>query len=46
LEALGEQSSVKVDPVEFAEVINGLENEGTVKVLGEREKRAIRRVKG
>jgi len=40
---LGEQSSVKVDPVDFAEVIKGLENEGTVmKVVSERKKRTIR----
>ena len=32
---LGEQSSVKVDPVEFSEVIKVLENEGAVKVADE-----------
>lgn len=41
---LGEQSSVKVDTIEFAEVIKGLENEGLVKVVGERDKRMIRRM--
>ena len=41
---LGEQSSVKVDAVEFAEVVRGLENEGVLKVVGEREKRVIRRI--
>jgi len=41
---LGEQSSVKVDAVEFAEVVKGLENEGVLKVVGEREKRVIRRI--
>lgn len=46
MKMLGEQSSVKVDPVEFAEVIKGLENEGSVKVVGEREKRSIRRIEG
>ena len=44
LRLLGEQSSVKVDAVEFAEVVKGLENEGAVKVVGEREKRTVRRI--
>jgi len=43
IRALGEQSSVKVDPLE---VIKGLENEGLVKVVGERDKRMIRRMEG
>lgn len=43
---LGEQSSVKVDTAEFAEVIKSLENEGLVKVVGERDKRMIRRMEG
>ena len=30
---LGDQSSIKVDLVDFAEVIKGLENEGVVKVV-------------
>ena len=46
MKLLGEQSSVKVDAVDFAEVIKGLENEGSVKVVGEREKRTIRRIEG
>lgn len=46
IKTLGEQSSVKVDPVEFLEVIKGLENEGVVKVAGERDKRMIRRIEG
>jgi DNA replication licensing factor MCM4 len=46
MKALGEQSSVKVDPVEFSEVIKGLENEGVVKIAGERDKRVIRRIEG
>ncbi|KAH9474787.1 DNA replication licensing factor mcm4 [Psilocybe cubensis] len=41
---LGDQSSVKIDPVEFSEVIKGLENEGVIKVVGEREKRMIRKI--
>lgn len=43
---LGSQSSVKVDLGEFTEVIKGLENEGVIKVVGEREKRMIRRIDG
>lgn len=40
---LGGQSSIKVDSTEFAEVIKALENEGRVKVVGERERRTIRK---
>ncbi|KAF8350874.1 cell division control protein 54 [Amanita rubescens] len=43
---LAEQSSIKVDVAEFTEVIKGLENEGLVKVAGERDKRVIRRIVG
>ena len=43
---LGEQSSIKVDMAEFTEVIKALENEGSVKVVGEREKRMIRKMEG
>ncbi|KAJ8522534.1 hypothetical protein ONZ45_g900 [Pleurotus djamor] len=43
---LGEQSSMKVDTADFTEVIKNLENEGVVKVVGEREKRMIRRIEG
>ncbi|KAK7049821.1 MCM DNA helicase complex subunit [Paramarasmius palmivorus] len=46
LKTLGSQSSIKVDPAEFAEVIKGLENEGVVKVVGERDKRMIRKMDG
>ncbi|KAG6873037.1 hypothetical protein C0995_003793 [Termitomyces sp. Mi166 len=46
IKRLGEQSSVKVDTAEFAEVIKGLENEGLVKVVGERDKRMIRKMDG
>ena len=46
IKTLGEQSSVRVDPLEFLEVIKGLENEGVVKVVGERDKRTIRRIEG
>ncbi|KAJ3527176.1 hypothetical protein NMY22_g9884 [Coprinellus aureogranulatus] len=41
---LNEQSSVKVDTADFNEVIKVLENEGLIKVIGEREKRVIRRM--
>ncbi|KAG6892051.1 hypothetical protein C0992_005140 [Termitomyces sp. T32_za158] len=46
MKRLGEQSSIKVDVAEFAEVIKGLENEGRVKVVGERDKRTIRKMDG
>lgn len=41
---LNEQSSVKVDTADFNEVIKILENEGLIKVIGEREKRVIRKM--
>lgn len=44
LKLLGGQSSVKVDPTEFSEVIKAMENEGVIKVVGEREKRMIRKM--
>lgn len=44
IKLLGEQSSVKVDAGEFTEVMKGLENEGLVKVVGERDRRTIRRM--
>ena len=40
------QSSVKVNPAEFQEVIRELEQEGLVKVTGERDRRMIKRVEG
>ncbi|THU95493.1 MCM-domain-containing protein, partial [Dendrothele bispora CBS 962.96] len=43
---LAEQSSIRVDQAEFQEVIKGLENEGIVKVVGERDRRTIRRIEG
>ncbi|KAF8336954.1 MCM-domain-containing protein [Cantharellus anzutake] len=45
LKQLGEQSSITIDPIEFAEIIKALENEGSVKVVGEREKRTIRKIR-
>ena len=44
LNTLNQQSSVRVDPGEFAEVVKLLELEGLVKILGERERMVIRRV--
>ncbi|KAF9077779.1 MCM-domain-containing protein [Rhodocollybia butyracea] len=46
VKSLGSQSSIKVDAAEFTEVVKGLENEGLVKVVGEREKRTIRKMDG
>ncbi|KAF9029649.1 DNA replication licensing factor Mcm4 [Hymenopellis radicata] len=40
------QSSIKVDVAEFMEVIKSMENEGLLKVVGEREKRTIRKIDG
>ena len=40
------QSSVKIPSAEFQEVIRELEQEGLVKVVGERDRRVIRRVEG
>ena len=46
IKTLGDQSSIKVDLVDFTEVIKGLENEGVLKVVGERDKRMIRKIDG
>ncbi|EJD05304.1 MCM-domain-containing protein [Fomitiporia mediterranea MF3/22] len=43
---LGGQSSIAIDVNEFAETIKGLETEGIVKVVGERERRTIKKVEG
>ncbi|KAH7419699.1 MCM2/3/5 family-domain-containing protein [Cadophora sp. MPI-SDFR-AT-0126] len=43
---IGEQSSVAVEAAEFAETIRGLEQEGSVMVVGEGPRKAIRRVTG
>jgi hypothetical protein len=42
----GNQSSVRVDASEFGEVIKELEREGLVVVIGERDRRVIRELKG
>lgn len=44
IKQLGSQSTIRVEPAEFAEVIKALENEGVVKVVGERERRVIRKI--
>jgi len=44
IKTLSEQSSIKVDPVDFTEIIKGLESEGMLKVVGEKDKRMIRRI--
>ncbi|THH00256.1 hypothetical protein EW026_g2226 [Hermanssonia centrifuga] len=43
---LEEQSSARVTAGEFQEVVKGLEQEGLVKIVGERERRTIKRVEG
>jgi len=43
---LGNQSNVAVDSAEFAEAIKALETEGAVKVVGDRDRRMIRRIEG
>ena len=43
---LSEQSSVPVDASEFTETVRALETEGVVKVMGERERRTIKKVEG
>ncbi|KAH8829186.1 cell division control protein 54 [Flagelloscypha sp. PMI_526] len=44
ISTLGEQSNMRVDTADFAEVIRALENEGLVKVMGQRENRMLRRM--
>ncbi len=44
IKSLESQSSVPVDHAEFAEIIKGMCDEGIVKVVGERERRTIRRL--
>ena len=46
IKQLGAQSSVHVDPNEFSEAVRSLETEGIVKVIGERDRRMIRKVDG
>ncbi|KAH9996351.1 MCM2/3/5 family-domain-containing protein [Russula vinacea] len=44
IQQLANQSSIRVDAGEFKEVISAMEAEGLVRVVGERERRMIRRV--
>ncbi|KAJ7594273.1 MCM-domain-containing protein [Mycena floridula] len=46
IKTLGGQSSIKVDTTEFTEVVKAMENEGLLKVLGEKERRTIRKMEG
>ncbi|KAA1471935.1 MCM-domain-containing protein [Dentipellis sp. KUC8613] len=46
VQQLGAQSSIRVEAGEFKEVVAAMEAEGLVKVVGERERRTIRRVEG
>ncbi|EPQ51807.1 MCM-domain-containing protein [Gloeophyllum trabeum ATCC 11539] len=43
---LESQSSIRVDTQEFTAVIQELEREGMVKVVGERDRRVLRRIEG
>jgi DNA replication licensing factor MCM4 len=45
LKQLSEQSSVGIDASEFSEVVRTLESEGILKVVGERDRRSIRKVR-
>lgn len=44
IKTLCSQSSIRVETAEFTEVIRALEQEGAVKVVGERDKRVIRKI--
>ncbi|KAK4689645.1 DNA replication licensing factor MCM4, partial [Tremellales sp. Uapishka_1] len=44
IKSLESQSTVPVDHHDFADVIKGMADEGVIKVVGEREKRTIRRL--
>jgi DNA replication licensing factor MCM4 len=44
MQQLANQSSIRVDAGEFKEVISAMEAEGLVRVVGERDRRMIRRV--
>ena len=46
IKQLGSQSSVPIESNEFSETIRALETEGIVKVVGERERRTIKRIEG
>lgn len=44
IRSIEEQSTVPVDHAEFADVIKSMVDEGVIKVVGERERRTIRRL--
>jgi DNA replication licensing factor MCM4 len=44
LKSINSQSNVSVDANEFSEVVKGLEAEGLVKVVGDHQRRVIRKV--
>lgn len=44
IHSLESQSSIPIDHSEFAEVIRTLVDEGVLKVIGERDRRTIRRI--
>ncbi|KAH9968055.1 MCM2/3/5 family-domain-containing protein [Russula dissimulans] len=44
IQQLANQSSIRVDASEFKEVISAMEAEGLVRVVGERDRRMIRRI--
>ncbi|EIW69298.1 hypothetical protein TREMEDRAFT_30971 [Tremella mesenterica DSM 1558] len=44
IKSLEQQSSIPLDHAEFAEVVKGLVEEGVLKVVGEKERRTIRRL--
>jgi hypothetical protein len=44
IRALEQQSSIPIDHSEFTEVVKGLTDEGVVRIVGERERRTIRRL--
>ena len=46
IKQLGSQSSVPVESNEFSETIRALETEGIVKVVGDRDRRTIKRIEG
>ena len=44
IKSLEQQSTIPIDHSEFAEVVKALGDEGVIKVVGDREKRTIRRL--
>ena len=44
IKSLENQSTIPIDHAEFAEIIKGMCDEGVVKVVGDRERRTIRRL--